>query len=345
MSSCAPRSSARPTASSRCSPARTGGSARSARGCAGPSPSSAPGSSRSPTSTSSCTPAGRWTSSPRSRRSTAFGAGMAGDYARYTAGTAMLETAERLTAEEHEPAVQQYLLLVGGLRALAGRRARPGHGARRLPAPFAGGGRLRAALRRLRAVRCRGTAPGLLHLRRRVGVPGLPPARLGRARPGDARRCSPRCSAATGRSPRPPSRATAARAPGSSPRTCSGTWSVGCARCRWWSATGPAEPGEPAPSRRTSAEPAPERRPAAAIAADQVPRHVAVVMDGNGRWANAARPAAHGRSRGRRGGAVRRRRGRDRDRRRGSCRRTRSPPRTGGARRTRSASSWASTGT
>ena len=49
----------------------------------------------------------------------AYGAGLAGDYARYTAGTAMLETAERLTDEEREPAVQQYLLLVGGLRALA----------------------------------------------------------------------------------------------------------------------------------------------------------------------------------------------------------------------------------
>lgn len=41
------------------------------------------------------------------------------DYARYTAGTAMLETAERLVAEEGEPAVQHYLLLFGGLRALA----------------------------------------------------------------------------------------------------------------------------------------------------------------------------------------------------------------------------------
>jgi DNA repair protein RecO (recombination protein O) len=30
----------------------------------------------------------------------------------------MLETAERMTPEEREPAVQQYLLLVGGLRAL-----------------------------------------------------------------------------------------------------------------------------------------------------------------------------------------------------------------------------------
>jgi DNA repair protein RecO (recombination protein O) len=48
-----------------------------------------------------------------------FGEAIAGDYGRYTAGTAMLETAERLVAEEMEPAVQQYLLLVGGLRVLA----------------------------------------------------------------------------------------------------------------------------------------------------------------------------------------------------------------------------------
>ncbi|HEU0257667.1 MAG TPA: DNA repair protein RecO, partial [Microbacteriaceae bacterium] len=49
---------------------------------------------------------------------TPFGANIAADYPRYTAGTAMLETAERLTPEEREPSVQQYLLLVGGLRAL-----------------------------------------------------------------------------------------------------------------------------------------------------------------------------------------------------------------------------------
>jgi DNA repair protein RecO (recombination protein O) len=48
-----------------------------------------------------------------------FGEAIAGDYARYTAGTAMLETAERLVVEEKEPAVQQYLLLVGALRVLA----------------------------------------------------------------------------------------------------------------------------------------------------------------------------------------------------------------------------------
>jgi DNA repair protein RecO (recombination protein O) len=48
------------------------------------------------------------------------------DYARYTAGTAMLETAERLTAEEKEPATQHFLLLVGGLRTLAEGSHSPG---------------------------------------------------------------------------------------------------------------------------------------------------------------------------------------------------------------------------
>ena len=48
----------------------------------------------------------------------AYGAPMAGDYPRYTAGTAMLETAERFTPMEKEPALRQFLLLIGGLRAL-----------------------------------------------------------------------------------------------------------------------------------------------------------------------------------------------------------------------------------
>ena len=47
-----------------------------------------------------------------------FSAGLGADYERYTAGTAMLETAERLIAEERQPSVQQFLLLVGGLRTL-----------------------------------------------------------------------------------------------------------------------------------------------------------------------------------------------------------------------------------
>ena len=48
-----------------------------------------------------------------------FGERIAADYGRYTAGTAVLETAERLTAEEREPSLRLYLLVVGALRALA----------------------------------------------------------------------------------------------------------------------------------------------------------------------------------------------------------------------------------
>jgi DNA repair protein RecO (recombination protein O) len=47
-----------------------------------------------------------------------YGARMGDDYGAYTAGTVMLETAERLVTEEKEPALQQYLLLVGALRAV-----------------------------------------------------------------------------------------------------------------------------------------------------------------------------------------------------------------------------------
>lgn len=55
-----------------------------------------------------------------------YGERIVADYARYTAGTAMLETAERLTDAEDEPAVQQYLLLLGGLRALTAGEHAPG---------------------------------------------------------------------------------------------------------------------------------------------------------------------------------------------------------------------------
>jgi DNA repair protein RecO (recombination protein O) len=48
----------------------------------------------------------------------AYGEPFGADYPRYTAGTAMLETAERLTPVEKEPAIRQFLLLVGGLRTL-----------------------------------------------------------------------------------------------------------------------------------------------------------------------------------------------------------------------------------
>jgi DNA repair protein RecO (recombination protein O) len=47
-----------------------------------------------------------------------YGDALTGDYPRYTTGIAMLETAERFTAIEKEPALRQFLLLVGGLRTL-----------------------------------------------------------------------------------------------------------------------------------------------------------------------------------------------------------------------------------
>jgi DNA repair protein RecO (recombination protein O) len=49
----------------------------------------------------------------------AFGAPLSADYVAWTSGTAMLEAAERLTPEEHEPAVPQFALLVSGLRSLS----------------------------------------------------------------------------------------------------------------------------------------------------------------------------------------------------------------------------------
>ena len=47
-----------------------------------------------------------------------YGEPLAADYPRYTAGVAMLETAERFTPVEKEPSLRQLLLLIGGLRAL-----------------------------------------------------------------------------------------------------------------------------------------------------------------------------------------------------------------------------------
>ena len=57
---------------------------------------------------------------------TPFSKGLGLDYDRYTAGTVMLETADRLVAEEREPSVQQFLLLVGGLRAMVAGEHAPG---------------------------------------------------------------------------------------------------------------------------------------------------------------------------------------------------------------------------
>ncbi len=55
----------------------------------------------------------------------AIGGKLAGDYAKWTAGTVMLETAERLTPEEREPTIQHYALLVSGLRSMAASEHEP----------------------------------------------------------------------------------------------------------------------------------------------------------------------------------------------------------------------------
>lgn len=55
----------------------------------------------------------------------AYGASIVEDYASYTAATAMVETAERLTGEMATP--QQYLLLVGALRSLAAKEHLAAH--------------------------------------------------------------------------------------------------------------------------------------------------------------------------------------------------------------------------
>jgi DNA repair protein RecO (recombination protein O) len=54
-----------------------------------------------------------------------FGARLADDYSRWTAASAICETAERMT-EEGEPALRLYLLVVGALRALVARQHDPG---------------------------------------------------------------------------------------------------------------------------------------------------------------------------------------------------------------------------
>jgi DNA repair protein RecO (recombination protein O) len=50
-----------------------------------------------------------------------YGRQLAADYSLFTSATAMVETAERLTAVEEGPAPQQYLLLIGALHAMANR--------------------------------------------------------------------------------------------------------------------------------------------------------------------------------------------------------------------------------
>ncbi|MGL4338951.1 MAG: DNA repair protein RecO, partial [Rhodoglobus sp.] len=53
-----------------------------------------------------------------------YGADIADDYASYTAGSVMIETADKIT--DDDGSLQQYLLLVGALRSLSRREHHPG---------------------------------------------------------------------------------------------------------------------------------------------------------------------------------------------------------------------------
>ena len=300
---------------------------------------SGPASSRSCTSTCSSTRAARSTPSRRPRRSSRTASGSPRDYGRYTAGTAVLETAERLTAEEREPSLRLYLLVVGALRALADGEHAADAGARRVHPPGDGDRRLRAGPRRLRALR------------------------RARARTATSRsRWAAWSAASTGR-PAPP-RSSPAALELMAALLC-GDWTVADARRRPDAARDQrAGGGVPAVAprarpavaaagrarvrRRAAAVRPPTPHPSGArppdIPADLVPRHVAMVMDGNGRWAKQrGLPRTAGHEQGESSlfdvveGAI--------EIGVGGCRRTPSRPRTGSARPTRCGSSWASTAT
>lgn len=51
-----------------------------------------------------------------------YGEAISNDYQRWTIASVILETAERFTSQEHEPALQEFHLVVGGLKALAENR-------------------------------------------------------------------------------------------------------------------------------------------------------------------------------------------------------------------------------
>ena len=133
------------------------------------------------------------------------------DYDRYTAASVMLETAERLVSEERQPSVQQYLLLVGALRAMTAGEHRAGDVLDSFLLRSLSVAGYAPSFDGLRQLRPRGPAPRVQPRRRRHPVPGLPGARVGQ--PGAARRCccSVRCWPATGPSSTPPSSGTAAR--------------------------------------------------------------------------------------------------------------------------------------
>ena len=163
------------------------------------------------------------------------------DYDRYTAGTVMLETAERLVTEEKEPVAPA---------VPAARRRAAGDGRR---ASTAAEQVLDSYLLRSLAVagyapsfdhcvplRRRGPAPLVQPVGRRRAVRALPAARVGHPAGRDGRCCSARCSPATGRSSHAADPRHLREASGLVAAYLPGTSSAACARWRTSSAERPA---------------------------------------------------------------------------------------------------------
>ena len=254
----------------------------------------------------------------------AYGTPLASDYPKYTAGTAMLETAERFTPVEKEPAIRQFLLLIGGLRAL-GEAVDPGAPVPTATLPASPLSRLTgaspAATRRdprmvldayfLRSLTFAGYAPALEECARcgatrrrarrrgrqrrqaprgvrrpggRHGLRRLPAAgfRVARAADGgaDGRAAAGRLGRSDAERTQAPGRV---QWPGGRvPAVAPGAFDPVVASCGACLSKSPRS-REPRPVQPPYPHPSGIRPPE--IPRELVPRHVAIVMDGDGRWA------------------------------------------------------------
>ena len=117
-----------------------------------------------------------------------FSAELGRHYDRYTAGTVMLETADRLVVEEKEPSLQHFLLLVGGLRAMASGDRQPGQVLDSYLLRSLAVAGYAPVVRALRPLRARGPAPLVQPVDGRRALHHLPGPRLGQPRRHDHRR-------------------------------------------------------------------------------------------------------------------------------------------------------------
>ena len=229
-----------------------------------------------------------------------YGEPLTGDYPRYTAGVAMLETAERFTPMEKEPALRSCCCSSAGCGPWARPSMTPGWcwtpsccARSRWPAtrpPW------RSAPAAAHPAPGRVRRPGPAPAGRRGPLPAFAVAAGGMV----CASCRPPGAAAPAAGTvalmlallrgdwdlrrRAASGGTGSSAAGWSPPTCNGTWSIRSVRCVTWSALSDrTRPGAASPVRPPDPHPSGAQPPD--IPADLVPRHVALVMDGDGRWA------------------------------------------------------------